>query len=190
MGFLPTWLNPFDVLIALAMIGGVALGFVRGLLRMAFSVLILYVATVVAMTFYIQLGEFMRRILASLSESVTEGTAFILILAAVAVLLHVLLGRTYKDLQWPAVQQIDQLGGMVFGFVATTLWIGLALIAIDYLLGTYTPGMEGTRQTMRAYFHNSLLIPIYYKFLPIAFATLRPWVPRGRLPDIFALKPP
>ena len=142
------------------------------------------------MTFYVRLGEFIRRILASLSESASEGTSFVLILVAMAVGLHFVLGRTYKDLQWPAVQQIDQLGGMVFGFVATTLWIGLALIAIDYLLGTFTPGLEGTRQNLRAYFHSSVLIPIYYKFLPVAFGTLKPWVPRGRLPDIFAVTPP
>jgi len=190
MGFLPAWVNPFDVLIALSMIAGVALGFVRGLLRMAFSVVILYIATVVAMTFYISLGAYLRRILTRLSPSASEGVAFALILTLLAVILHFVLSRTYKNLEWPAVRQIDQLGGMVFGFLAVTLWIGIVVIAIDFVLGTPTPGVETTRQTLIFQFHNSRLIPIYYRFLPIAFATLKPWVPKGNLPDILNLRSP
>lgn len=190
MGFLPSWFNPFDVLIALAMIAGVALGFVRGLLRMAFSVIILYVATVVAMTFYIPLGGYIRRLLTRMSPAASEGLAFAIILIVIAVVLHFLLGRTYKNLEWPAIRQIDQLGGMVFGFLTVTLWIGIVLVAIDFVLGTPTPGVEMTRQSLIFQFHSSYLIPIYYRVLPIAFATLKPWVPRGHLPDIFSLRPP
>jgi uncharacterized membrane protein required for colicin V production len=190
MGSLPYWFNPFDALIALATIVGVALGFVRGLLRMAFSVIILYVATVVAMTFYISLGRYIRRLLARLAPATSEGLAFALILIVTAIALHFLLSRTYKNLEWPAVRQVDQLGGMVFGFLAVTLWIGIALIAIDFVLGTPAPGVEMTRRSLIFQFHTSRLIPIYYQFLPIAFATLKPWVPKGQLPDILILRIP
>jgi len=190
MGFLPVWFNPFDALIVMGVVVGVALGFSRGLLRMAFSVIILYVATVVAMTFYVPLGGYIRRVLLQLAPEVSEGMAFALILIVTAVALHFLLSRTYKNLAWPAVRQIDQLGGMVFGFVAVTLWIGIVLIAIDFVLGTPAPGVQMTQQSLIFQFHTSRLIPIYYRFLPIAFATLKPWVPRGNLPDILKLRVP
>ncbi len=189
MGFLPAWLNPFDVLIAFAMIAGVALGFIRGLLRMAFSVIILYIATVMAMSFYVPVGGFIRRMIPAFSEAASETLAFMLLLILIAVLLHFLLNRTYKETEWPGVRQIDQLGGMVFGFLATTLWIGLVLVGIDFILGTPSPGGEAARSTLKTSFYNSNLVPIFFRFLPIAFATLKPWVPRGRLPEIFQVRP-
>jgi uncharacterized membrane protein required for colicin V production len=189
MGFLPSWLNPFDFLIGFAMLGGIALGFIRGLLRMAFAVVILYIATILAMTFYIPLGGFIRRMLPALSKTSTEAIAFLFILILSAVLLQFLFSRTYKETEWPGVRQIDQLGGLVFGFLVTTLWISMAIIGINFVLGTSTPGAEATRSSLVYYFRNSALIPIFYRFLPIAFATLKPWVPKGQLPDIFAIRP-
>jgi uncharacterized membrane protein required for colicin V production len=189
MQFLPSWLNPFDVLIALAMLAGVALGFVRGMLRMVFAVVVIYVATVLAMTFYVPLGKFIGRILTGASKTSTEAIAFILILIVAAVILHFLLSRTYRNTEWPGLRQIDQLGGLVFGFLVTTLWIGLALVGISFILGTPAPGTEVARGNLIYYYRTSVLIPIFYQFLPVAFATLKPWVPKGKLPDIFSLRP-
>jgi uncharacterized membrane protein required for colicin V production len=189
MGVLPSWVNPFDFLIAFAMLVGVALGFTRGLLRMAFAVVIIYVATILAMTFYIPAGGFIRRILTTMSRSATEAISFLLILILSAVILHFLLSRTYKNTEWPGIRQIDQLGGLVFGFLVTALWIGMALVGINFVLSTPTPGAEAAQGNLIYYYHTSALIPIYFRFLPIAFATLKLWVPKGKLPDIFALKP-
>jgi uncharacterized membrane protein required for colicin V production len=189
MGFLPSWLNPFDFLIGFAMLAGIALGFVRGLLRTAFAVVVLYVAAVLAMTFYIPLGHFIRRILTTMSQSVTEAIAFLFILVASAALLQFLLSRTYRDTEWPGIRQIDQLGGLVFGFLVTALWIGMALVGINFVLGTPTPGAEAARGGLVYYYRTSSLVPVFYRFLPLAFATLKPWVPKGQLPDIFSLRP-
>jgi hypothetical protein len=100
-----------------------------------------------------------------------------------------LFSRTYKDTEWPGIRQIDQLGGLIFGFLVSALWIGLALIGIDFILSTPALGGEVVLGGMKSYFRASNLIPIFYKFLPFAFATLTPWVPKGRLPEIFSLKP-
>jgi uncharacterized membrane protein required for colicin V production len=189
MEVLPSWLNPFDVLIAFALLAGLLLGFTRGLLRMAFAVVVIYIAAVLAMTFYVPLGEFIRRILTGLSLYVTEAIAFLLILIVSAVILQFLLSRTYKNTEWPGIRQIDQLGGLVFGFFVTTLWIAMALIGINFVLGTPTPGAEVARGNFAYYYRASILIPIFVKFLPIALATLKPWVPQGKLPDIFSLRP-
>lgn len=189
MGFLPSWLNPFDFLIAFAMLVGVALGFVRGLLRMAFAVVVVYIATILSMTFYSPLGGFIRRVLTTMSKAATETIAFVLILIVSASILHFVLSRTYRNTEWPGIRQVDQLGGLVFGFLVTALWIGLTLVAISFVLGTATPGAETARNNLVFYYNTSHLIPIFNRFLPIAFATLKPWAPKGQLPDIFALRP-
>jgi uncharacterized membrane protein required for colicin V production len=188
MQFLPSWLNPFDVLIAFAMLIGIVIGFTRGLLRMLFAVAIIYLSTIVAMTFYTTVGGFIHRMLVSISLSGAQALAFLLLLILSAVILHVLSRRTYKNTEWPGIRQIDQLGGLIFGFLVTTLWIGLALVGVNFILSTPTPGVEVAQTNLIRYYHTSTFIPIYFRFLPIAFATLKPWVPKGQLPAIFSLR--
>ena len=187
MGFLPAWLNPFDVLIALALLGVAALGFVRGLIRMALSLLILYVAAVLAMTFYVKLGNLLS-LMFGLPLTVGQGLGFLLILIVVTAALNFVLHRTYRDTELPGLRQIDQLGGMVIGFFLSAIWIGLSILVIAYVLGTPVTGEDGFRLNLIGYFQGSKLIPIFYQFLPIALATLKPWMPKGLPPEIFIFR--
>ena len=116
--------------------------------------------------------------------------AFILILVLVSVLLNFILRRTYKDTELPGIRQIDQLGGLVVGFFVTSIYIGLAILVIAYVLNALAGDITGFQQNAVFYFNNSALIPIFYKFLPIVLATLRPWMPKGLPPEIFTLRLP
>jgi uncharacterized membrane protein required for colicin V production len=113
MGLLPSWLNPFDVVIVFALLGGAAWGFVRGLIRMAISLAVLYVAAVLGMTFYDNLGNLFRYMF-GMPQTLSEGIAFLFILAGVSMLVNFILRRTYRDTELPAIRQIDQLGGMIW----------------------------------------------------------------------------
>jgi uncharacterized membrane protein required for colicin V production len=187
MAFLPSWLNPFDFLIALALVGGVALGFVRGLVRMALSLVVLYVAAALAMVFHPRVGMWINS-MSGLPLPVSQGLAFLLLLAVVAMLLNFLLHRTYRDTELPGLRQVDQLGGMVVGFFLTVIWIGLSLLVLAFMLSTPVTENDTFRLSMVSYFQRSNLIPIFYKFLPIALATLRPWMPKGLPPDLFTFR--
>jgi membrane protein required for colicin V production len=187
MGFLPSWLNPYDFLIALVLVGGAALGFVRGLVRMALSLVVLYVAAALAMVLYPRVGTWIHS-MSGLPLAVAQGLAFLLILAVVAILLNFLLHRTYKETELPGLRQVDQLGGMVIGFFLTAIWIGLALLVLAYVLSAPVTDNDSFRVNMIGYFQSSALIPIFYKFLPIALATLRPWMPKGVPPEIFTFR--
>lgn len=187
MGFLPSWLNPFDFLIALALVGGVALGFVRGLVRMALSLVVLYVAAALAMVFHPRVGMWINS-MSGLPLAVSQGLAFLLLLAVVAMLLNFLLHRTYRDTELPGLRQVDQLGGMVVGFFLTVIWIGLSLLVLAFMLSTPVTENDTFRLNMVSYFQRSNLIPIFYRFLPIALATLKPWMPKGLPPDLFTFR--
>jgi uncharacterized membrane protein required for colicin V production len=185
MEFLPSWLNPFDVLIVLGLLGGVALGFVRGLVRMVLSLLVLYVAAVLALTLYETVGRWIGYMF-GMPRTANLALAFILILVLVSVLLNFILRRTYKDTELPGIRQIDQLGGLVIGFFVTSIYIGLAILVIAYVLNALAGDITGFQQNAVIYFNNSALIPIFYNFLPIAVASLKPWAPEG-LPDILSI---
>lgn len=189
MGFLPSWLNPLDVIIGFALLAGVAWGFIRGLVRMILSLVVLYVATILAMTFYDELGGWFGYVTGyNLSDSANETIAFLFILIVTAVLMTFVLSRTYKDTELPGVRQIDQLGGLVVGFFLTAIWIGLAIIALAFVLKAPVEGAGAFRQNVMNYFRTSNLIPIFYRFLPVAFATLKPWMPKGQQPEIFTFR--
>ncbi len=187
MGFLPSWLNPFDFVIALALVGGVALGFIRGLVRMALSLAVLYVAAALATAFHPRVGAWISS-MSRLPLSVAQGLGFLLILAIVAILLNFLLHRAYRDTELPGLRQVDQLGGMVIGFFVAVVWIGLSLLVLAFMLSAPTTETGGIRLGMIGYFQSSNLIPIFYQFLPIALAALRPWMPKGLPPDLFTFR--
>ncbi len=188
MDFLPSWANPLDFLIGFAMLGGAAWGFVRGLIRMVLSLVVLYVAAILAMTFYTRLARWLSFIGGRQPDESVEAIAFVLILVLTAVLINFVLSRTYRDTELPGVRQIDQLGGLVIGFLLTAVWVGLSLVALAYLL--YAPIEAGgsVRQSMTLYFRNSKLIPLFYQFLTVVLTTLKPWMPKGQIPAIFAFR--
>lgn len=186
MGALPGWINPFDFLIVLVLLGGAALGFLRGLVRMALSLLVLYIAAVVATIGYVTVGRWVSYI-TTLPTTTSQGLGFLLLLLVTAIALNFVLRRTYRDTELPGIRQLDQLGGMVIGFFLATLWIGFSILAIAFILGA--PGNEDStlRLNLIGFFQSSNLIPIFYAFLPIALATLKPWMPKG-LPDILIFR--
>ena len=191
MGNLPSWLNPFDVIIIFILLGGIALGFIRGLVRMVLNLLVLYIAMVLAMTFYVSVGTWVAFIAAGyLPKNTTEAIAFVLILALTSVILNFVLRRTYKDTELPGIRQIDQLGGMVVGFILICTWIGLGIVALGFVLSATNVTGSAFRENMIHYFQTSNLIPIFYSLLPIVLATLKPWMPQGLPPEIFTLSFP
>ena len=187
MGFLPAWLNPFDVLIVFAVVGGAALGFIRGLMRMALSLLVLYIAAVLAMTFYERVGRYLTYMF-GLPEAISQALAFLLILILTTSLLTFILRRTYRDTALPGLRQVDQLGGMVIGFFLAVLWIGFAILALAFVLASPAMGETSLHLSLVNFFVTSNLIPVFYALLPIVLATLRPWMPKGLPPEIFTVR--
>ncbi len=186
MDFLPAWLNPFDVVITFALLAGIAYGFTKGLVRMALGLLVLYVATVLAMTLYIPVGGWIRYLTSgALPATSSQSIAFGLILILFYALTTFVLGRTYRDTALPGIRQFDQIGGMVLGFLLTCFWIGLSLIAISFVLYATDIARSALRENMLMFFRTSHLVPIFIRLYPIFMFTIRPWMPKGLAPDIF-----
>lgn len=188
MGFLPSWLNPYDVLFTAALLGGAAWGFIRGLVRMAISLVVLYIAAVLAMTFYDNLGKLISY-MSGFPIYISEAIAFLLILAVIVIAFNAILRRTYRDTELPGIRQIDQLGGMIIGFFIACIWIGFAILVLAFVLGTPVTEESSFRTNLIGYFQGSNLIPVFYQLLPVLLATLQPWMPKGLAPEIFTIRP-
>ena len=184
---MPSWLNPFDILIAFALIGGVIWGFTHGLVRMALAILVLYLSVVLAMSFYVQVGKWIIYLSeGGIPQGAAELSAFLFILILTATVVNLVLNRAFRDTELPAIRQIDQLGGLVLGFVLIAIWIGVVLAGLVFILNTPGVGSDAFRSNILGYLRSSLLVPIFSDVWPIMLATLRPWMPKGQLPEIFA----
>lgn len=184
---MPSWLNPFDVLIAFILIAGVVWGFTHGLVRMALSLLVLYLAVALAMSFYVRVGKWIVYLSeGGLIQGAAELSAFLFILILVTTLVNWIVARTFKDTELPAIRQIDQLGGLIIGFILAATWISVVLAGLVFALNTPGVGSDAFRGNILNYMRTSLLVPIFSDVWPIMLATLRPWMPKGKLPAIFA----
>lgn len=187
MAEVTSWLNPFDVLIVFALLASVVLGFVRGLVRMALSLVVLYLAAVVAITLYAPLGNWIRTI-AQTPVFISQGLSFLFILILLSSAINFVLRRTYKDTELPGVRQIDQLGGMVVGFFLGVVWIGFGILVIAFFLRASAGHEAPFQAAVTGYFRRSALIPIFYRVLPVILATFRPWMPKGLPPEILTFR--
>ena len=112
--------------------------------------------------------------------------AFALVLLLTTALVTFILRRTYKDTELPGVRQIDQLGGMIVGFILTCTWIGLAVVVLAFVLNATDTTVSSLRENLLAFYHGSALIRVFQDFVPIVVATLKPWAPKGLPPEIFS----
>lgn len=183
---MPGWLNPFDVLIVIGVLLGAAVGFVRGLVRMALSVAVLYVTTVLGVLLYRPMGNWIHEgfgvpLTGSLSLS------FVLIVVLGFVIISAMLRRVYKETELPGIRRIDQLGGLIVGFFVGCLWVGLAVLVLNFLLTATAAQASGVPGNAFVYFRQSALIPVFYDFLRIALVTLKPWMPKGIPPELLRI---
>jgi hypothetical protein len=56
------------------------------------------------------------------------------------------------------------------------------------VLNTPGVGSDAFRANVLGYMRSSLLVPIFSDVWPILVATLKPWMPKGQLPDIFTFR--
>lgn len=179
-------INPFDVVILLALVAGVIIGMVRGLVRMVLSLLVLYIAAVLALTFHISLGNWLSYLFA-LPRRLSLGLAFLLILVVTATVINFILRRTYKETELPGIRQIDQIGGLIVGFFVASFWIGFGLLVIGFFLSASMQAGETPDNVVR-FFRQSTMVSMFYRLVPVALATLRPWMPKGLPPEIFTTR--
>jgi uncharacterized membrane protein required for colicin V production len=180
-------INPFDVIIIVVLLGGVFLGMLRGLVRMVLNLIVLYVGAVLAVTFHMPVANYIYTIFA-FPRRVCISLAFVLILLITYALLTFVIRRTYRDTELPGIRQLDQLGGLIVGFLVTALWIGLGILVISFFLSAAPSGTEGIQKNMITFFRRSAMVDMFYRFLPVALATLRPWMPKGIPPEILTTR--
>ena len=114
----------FDFIFIMALVGGAAWGFYRGLFRQAASTVIIYVSTIVSTLSY----RSVSRMLGSTgqSASATDLLSFIILMVVMNVLLALVVNDMLAHIEIDRMRIWVNFGGMIFGFLNAAIWCAIA----------------------------------------------------------------
>jgi uncharacterized membrane protein required for colicin V production len=190
-------MNLFDVLIVMALVGGAAWGFIKGIIHQSIGLGMIYVSILAATLSYSFVAPVLRK-LVKLDAKTAAAVAFLLLLIIVLNLLGVAF-RKVRKAEFKMLRLVNQLGGMTFGFVITCVWIALIIAMLYYASSTpidwQDPGKQQLAtlnwESIRRVFANGLsrspMVGSFENILPLIISTVSPFVPTKDILNIFII---
>jgi uncharacterized membrane protein required for colicin V production len=188
------FMNAVDILLIIALCGGMVIGFFRGLVRTTVNMVILYLVTVVGAFSYPYLGRWLAYPFPTAGEQLRNAAAFLFIVLlfynAITLSIRPTMKKRQEKRGMPVPGCLDKLGGIVVGFFFAGIWIGLSLLLFQFLLSVPWVNWEPLRNSLSNGISSSPLATVFrVGLLPMVLASLKPWfAPFGGLPDLFILR--
>jgi uncharacterized membrane protein required for colicin V production len=174
-----TW---FDMVIVVALVVGVFIGFTQGMIRYVLNSIAVLIAFVVAAQLkgpIIDLLGFWR----AFTPEGRELLVFVLLYIGFVVAGFLVVRALYHRTRLPIIRQLDEIGGAIFGLVFVALVITFLMLVYDsyFQAGGDAGGwVEGFYDAMNA----SVLVQYFRELIvPTAGFLVRPFVP-GEIADI------
>ena len=168
-----TW---FDLVIILALVGGVFAGFTQGMIRYVLNCVAVIVAFVLAAQLkgpIIDLLAFWR----AFSPAGRELLVFILLYVAFVVAGFFVIRALYQRTRLPIARQLDEIGGAIFGLIFVAMVITFQLLVYDtyFMAGGEPIGWVGSYYEA---LNDSVLVQFFRDvIIPTAGFMARPFVP-------------
>ena len=179
-------MNWFDLVLVVLVLVGVIVGYMQGLLRQLTGLLALYVGLVMASYFHGAVERWIDFFVPKMADVAQESLAFLGILAVAYVILHWLGQQAFPETRLAALGFLDQLGGMVIGFLVVGVQIGVGILIFRFVSDVSWIGGDTVRLAFRWAIDSSPLVPTFRTYLTFVARTLLPWLPAG-LPTFFHL---
>jgi len=190
-------MNFFDVLIVMGLIGGAAWGFIKGVIHQSIGLGMIYISLLAATLSYSIVAPVLQK-LVKLQTKTAAAVAFLLLLIIVLNLLGLAL-RQVRKTEWKKLRLVNQLGGMVFGFIIACVRIALIIAMMHYATSTPIDWQDPNKQqlatlnweSIRRVFSNGLrrspLVNAFETILPLIISTVSPFVPAKEILKIFII---
>lgn len=173
----------FDVLFLLALCGGAAWGFYRGLIRQAAGTVVLYITTVIATLSYRSLSRMIRG--TGQSGSATDMLSFIILMAIGTLLLTLIVNDLLKHVNPNRMPIWMNVTGMFFGFLNMAIWCALILIVLRSATGGEPwAGYEGVQQFFVGQTRGSVMASVFRPFMRFLLALIQPWLFGRTMPPL------
>lgn len=183
-------MNFVDILFILLLLGGLALGFFQGTIRLIVAIAAFYVGIILASLYFTTLGLTFQRQFGS-SLRVAQITAFGVILLVAFLLLLVAGIYTFRYARLPSsLDFIDRMIGTVLGLVMGALFLGMLAVILKLLffqqLGVAAlPIFASFQRSVQ----GSFLVGFFSnQILPLIFTTVRPVLPGEAANIIFNIQ--
>jgi len=195
--------NMLDYLMIFLLLMGTFWGFLAGAGKLLVGLFSLYVGLVISLLLYRPLAGFFQDLLPGMSTSGSQSLAFVFLLLAFVNGLSFVTRyfgtppeerrRKPKGGLQQAVEKggsrfltgpLNQLGGLLVGFVVTIVWLSLLLAVFQFAVKAGWPAANRTRAAVQQQLGSSVLVPVFNYALFLIYRSVKIWVP-GEPPSIF-----
>lgn len=169
-------MNGVDLIFILVLLGGLALGFFQGTVKLLIAIISFYVSIVLASLYFQALGNFFRARFNS-SSDVGQVTAFATVMLLSFLLLTMAGLYTFRYLRVPvSLDFIDKIIGTILGLLMAALIMGMLAILLKDLFVYRSPATSaslpfvisiqgGVRTSTLVGFFGNNVLPLIYGFL-------------------------
>lgn len=174
-------MNGIDLLFVLILLGGLALGFFQGTIKLVITIIAFYVGIVLASLYFQALGNIFRVRFRS-SLEVGQITAFATVLLVTFILLTIAGLYTFRYLRVPrSLDFLDKIIGTMFGLLMASLFMGMLAILLKDLFVFRSPATDASLPIVIAFqrgVRTSTLVSFFgNNILPLLYGFLRPILP-------------
>ena len=174
-------MNGIDILFILILLGGLALGFFQGTIKLVIAIVAFYVSIILASLYFQALGNFFRLRFRS-SVEVGQITAFASVLLVAFLLLTIAGLYTFRYLRVPhSLDFLDKIIGTMFGLLMAALFMGMLAILLKDLFVYRSPATEASLPIVIAFqrgVRTSTLVGFFgNNILPLLYGFMRPILP-------------
>ena len=174
-------MNGIDLLFLLILLGGLALGFFQGTIKLLVTIIAFYISLVLASLYFQALGNFFRIRFQS-SQEVGQITAFATVMLVSFLLLTLAGLYTFRYLKVPpSLDFVDKIIGTLLGLILAALFMGLLAILLKNLFVFRSPASEASLPFVIAFqsgVRNSVLVGFFGdRLFPLLYSTVRPILP-------------
>lgn len=203
-------MNWLDVVLLLILVGGMLWGMLDGAIKQFIGIFSLYVGLVASLWIYPELSSIIGTFLPTITPNGRDTVAFLFLFILIANLLGLAIRfsatppeeRRRKKQEEEGVQQavkkgaerfilapLNHIGGLIIGFVKTTIWMGIIINVIQFSVsGDPWLGYDGLRRFLLASIQGAQLKSIlelvfYYVYVSVKYVS--PGQFGGQLPTVF-----
>ena len=174
-------MNGIDVLFLLILLGGLALGFFQGTIKLLVTIIAFYVSLVLASLYFQAVGNFFR-VRFNSSQEVGQITAFATVLLVSFLLLTLAGLYTFRYWKVPAsLDFFDKITGTLLGLLLGALFMGLRAILLKDLFVYRSPASEAGLPIVISFqngVRSSTLVTFFGdRLFPLLHRTIRPILP-------------
>ena len=167
-------MNLIDLLFILILLGGLALGFFQGTIKLLVTIIAFYVSLVLASLYFLAVGNFFR-VRFNSSQEVGQITAFATVMLISFLLLTLAGLYTFRYVKVPpSLDFFDKIIGTLLGLLLAALFMGLLAILLKDLFVYRRPASEaalpivisfqsGVRSSTLVSFFGDRLFPLLYR---------------------------